>query len=140
MANNPTFYNVAGTAAMNAQTALLFGTSSTMVIYSGTQPAFNGALTGTLLVTLTFSAGTAFLGAGTSTGGTVASTANTITSGVAVATNTAGYFALLEPNGTTIWGTGTCGVSSADLIMSSTSIVSGGTVSCSSFVISQPLT
>lgn len=114
-------------ASVNAEAALL--NSGTIKIYSGAQPALNAALTGTLLATLTFGA-TAF---GASSGGTA--TANAITSGTAAATGTAGYFALVKSDGTTVVCTGTCGTSGADLNLSSTSITSGVSVSCSSFTI-----
>jgi formylmethanofuran dehydrogenase subunit C len=124
MANNALYYD----AAMNALATLL--NSGQIQIYSGSQPALDGSLTGTLLATMTFGA-TAF---GSSSSGVI--TANTITSGTAVATGTAGYFAMTESNGTTVVGTGTCGATSGfDLNLNSTSIVSGANVSCSSFTI-----
>jgi hypothetical protein len=123
MANNPLWYD----AAVNAVAALL--NSGTLKIYTGSQPAEDGSITGTLLATLTFGA-TAF---GSSSGGTA--TANAITSGTAGNTGTAGYFALLESDGTTVVATGTCGTSGADLNLNSTSISSGASVSCSSFTI-----
>ena len=122
MSNNPLWYD----AAVNAITALL--NSGTIKIYTGSQPAEDGSITGTLLATLTFGS-TAF---GASSGGTA--TANTITSGTAGNTGTAGYFALEESGGTVV-ATGTCGTSGADLNLNSTSISSGATVSCSSFTI-----
>jgi hypothetical protein len=123
MASNPLWYD----AAVNAMAALL--NSGTIKIYSGSQPSEDGSLTGTLLATLTFGA-TAF---GSSSSGTA--TANAITSGTAAATGTAGYFALVKSDGTTVVMTGTCGTSGADLNLSTTSIVSGATVSCSAFTI-----
>ncbi len=124
MASNPLWYD----AAVNAVAALL--DSGFIEVYTGTQPADDGTLTGTKLVTLTFGA-TAF---GASSSGTA--TANTITSGTAVATGTAGYFALLKSDGTTVVETGSVGTSGADLNLSTLSIVDGATVSCSSFTIS----
>lgn len=132
MALNPTFYDATAEAAINAVTALL--NSGFLVIYTGAQPAVNGSLTGTLLVTLTFSA-TAFAGA-TAAAGTAQAAANAITSGTAGNTGTAGYHALLKSNGTTIVATGTVGTAGADLNLTSTSITSSGTVSCSSYTIS----
>lgn len=114
-------------AAVNAVAALM-NSAGLLKIYSGSQPALDGTITGTLLVTLTFGS-TAFGGSSGST-----ATANTITSGTAAATGTAGYFALEETGGTVV-GTGTCGTSGADLNLSTTSIVSGATVSCSAFTI-----
>jgi hypothetical protein len=122
MSNNPLWYD----AAVNAITALL--NSGTLKIYTGSQPAEDGSITGTLLATLTFGA-TAF---GASSGGTA--TANAITSGTAGNTGTAGYFALEESGGTVV-ATGTVGTSGCDLNLNSTSISSGASVSCSSFTI-----
>jgi len=123
MAQNPLWYD----AALNAVTALL--NSGFIRIYTGTQPSLDGAVTGTLLATMTFGS-TAF---GASSAGTA--TANAITSGTAGNTGTAGYFALVESGGSTVVGTGTCGTSGTDMILNSTSIVSGASVSCSSFTI-----
>lgn len=122
-ANNPHWYD----AAVNAITALL--NSGKMEVFTGSQPGADVALTGTLLATMTFGA-TAF---GASSSGTA--TANAISSGTAGNTGTAGYFGLLESNGTTVVGTGSVGTSGADLNFNSLSISSGATVSCSSFTI-----
>lgn len=122
------WYDATVIASLNAAAALL--NAGTIKIYSGTQPALNAAVTGTLLVTLTFS-GTAFATA-TASGGVVTATANTITSGTAVATATAGYF-VLEDSSAAVKISGTVGVSGADLNMTSLSIVAGITVSCSAF-------
>lgn len=130
---NPLFYDTPCITAMNTFTALM--NSGTMKIYTGAQPAINGAVTGTLLVTLTFGA-TAFATA-TASGGTVTATANTITSGTAGATGTAGYFALVESNGTSIFATGSVGTSAADLNLTTLSIVSTAVVTCSAFSITQ---
>lgn len=128
------WYDASVVASVNAVTALLG--SGFIKVYSGTQPAVNGSVSGTLLVTLTFSA-TAFPTA-TASSGTVTATANTITSGTAVATGTAGYCVLVKSDGTTVVANGTVGTSAANLNLASLSITSGGLVSCSSFVITQP--
>lgn len=133
MANNPLPYDATVIASVNAVTALL--NSGSIKIFTGSQPALNGALTGTLLATLTFSA-TAFPAA-TASGGTVTATANAITSGTAVATGTAGYFALVKSDGVTVVATGSVGTSGADLNLNTLTITSGNTVSCSSFLITQ---
>ena len=135
MPQNPLFYDSSVEASVNAVTALL--NSGTLQIYSGAQPALDGSLTGTLLVTLTFGA-SAFQGA-TASGGIVTAAANAITSGTAVATGTAGYFALVT-SGSAVVMTGTVGTSNADLIGPSTAITSGANVACSSFQITQPQT
>jgi|SRR6516164_11259899 hypothetical protein len=133
MANNPLPYDATVIAAVNAVTALL--NSGFIRIYTGAQPALNGAVTGTLLATMTFGA-TAFPAA-TAAGGTVTATANAITSGTAGNTGTAGYFALVKSDGTTVVGTGSVGTSNADLNLNTLTITSGNTVSCSSFLITQ---
>jgi hypothetical protein len=115
-------------AAVNVVAATL-NSGGTIEIRTGSQPAEDATITGTLLATLTFSS-TAF---GASSGGTA--TANSITSGTAVATGTAGYFVLRETGGTTVVATGTCATSGGDLNLSTTAIVSGATVSCSAFTI-----
>ena len=123
MANNPLWYD----AAVDAVAATL--NSGFIKVYTGTQPSLNAALTGTLLATMTFGS-TAF---GASSGGTA--TANAITSGTAGNTGTAGYFALVKSDGTTVVSTGSVGTSGADLNLATLSIVSGATVGCSSFTI-----
>jgi hypothetical protein len=132
-ANNPLFYDTPCITGMNAMTALM--NSGTMRVYTGAQPSINGAVTGTLLVTLTFGA-TAFATA-TASAGTVTATANTITSGTAGNTGTAGYFALIESNGTSIFATGSVGTSGADLNLTTLSIVATAVVTCSAFSITQ---
>lgn len=136
MANNPLFNDATVIASVNAVTALL--NSGFISIYTGGQPALNGALTGTLLVQLTFGA-TAFASA-TASGGTVTGTANAITNGTAGNTGTAGYFALLKSDNSTVVATGSVGTSGADLNLSTLSIVSGAVVTCSSFTITQAQT
>lgn len=135
-ANNPLPYDATVIAAVNAVTALL--NSGFLRIYTGTQPALNGAITGTQLASLTFSA-TAFPAA-VAAAGTVTATANAITSGTAGNTGTAGYHGLLASNGTTIVGTGSVGLSGSDLNMNTLSITTGNTVSCSSYLITMPET
>jgi len=135
MVNSPLFNDATIVAGVNAVTALL--NSGTLKIYTGSQPALDGSLTGTLLVTLTFSA-TAFPTA-VASGGNVNATASSITAGTAGNTGTAGYFALLTSGSATVM-TGSVGTSGADLNLNSTSISSGASVSCSSFVFSMPQT
>ena len=136
MANNPQFYDATVEAGVNAVTALL--NSGYLNIYTGGQPALDGGITGTLLASLTFSA-TAF-GNSTASAGTVTATANAITNGTAGNTGTAGYFALLKSDDSTVVATGSVGTSGADLNLSTLVIVSGAVVSCSSFTITQAQT
>jgi hypothetical protein len=124
MANNPQWYD----GAINGALAAL-GSGATLKIYQGTQPALDAAISGaTLLVTLTFSS-TAF---GSSASGVA--TANAITGANAVATGTAQFFALATSGGTIIM-TGTVGTSGCDLNVSSTAVVNGAPVTCSSFTV-----
>lgn len=136
MANNPLFYDATVEAGVNAVTALL--NSGYITIYTGGQPALDGALTGTQLVELQFNS-TAF-GASSASGGVVTATANAISNGTAGNTGTAGYFALLKNDNSTVVATGSVGTSGADLNLSTTAVVSGAVVSCSSFTITQAQT
>lgn len=132
MASDFDISNAAASAAADAATALVNG--GTLRIYSGTKPTTpDDALSGnTLLASLGFSA-TAF---GAAANG--AATANAITSDTnAPATGTAAFFRAYSSGGTAVFQ-GTCGTANADLIMSSTAISTGGTVSASSLTYTQP--
>lgn len=133
MGNSPFTYAATAEASVNAAKALL--NSGFIEVMTGAQPAVDGSITGTLLVTLTF--GSTAFGASSSSGGIVTATANAITSGTAGNTGAAGYAVLLKSDGTTVVGTCSVGVSGADLNLSTLAITSGATVSCSSFQISQ---
>ena len=127
MALNPFISDAAAKAATDAVCALCNG--GTIQVRSGTQPAnANAAATGTLLVTLGFSA-TAFAPAG-ATGGQAA--ANAITSANAVASGTASWFRAFKSDGTTAVFDGSVGTATADLILSSVALTSGGNVAVSS--------
>lgn len=105
-------------------------------IYSGTRPTdANTALSGnTLLAELTFGA-TAFPAA---SGGVL--TANAITSdSSADATGTASFARLFQSDGTTALADVSVGTSGTEMIINTVSIVSGATVSCSSFTITNPV-
>jgi hypothetical protein len=108
--------------------------SGTIKIYTGTQPATpDTALSGnTLLATLTIGA-TAF---GAAASGVA--TANAITSGTAVATGTATFFRCFQSNGTTAVLDGSVGTATADMILNTTTITSGGTVSITAWTVSMP--
>lgn len=136
MANSPRFYAEEAEDAVDAFCAEL--NSGFLEIFTGGQPAVDAALTGTLLVTLTFSA-TAFAGS-TASGGIITATANAITNGTAVANGTAGYFALLKSDNVTVCATGSVGTSGADLNLNSLSILTSATVSCSSFTVTMSQT
>jgi hypothetical protein len=135
MANNPLVYDSPTETMINAFTALL--NSGYIEVYTGSQPAVDGSLSGTLLATLDFGA-TAFANATASgTGGSAV--ANAISSGTAGNTGTAGYFALVTSGSSTV-GTGSVGTSGADLNFNTLAIVSGAIVSCTSFTITMPQT
>lgn len=99
-------------------------------IYSGTKPATaDTALSGnTLLAELRINA----TSAPAASGGVL--TFNAITSdSSADATGTASFFRAFKSDGTTAVMDGTVGTSSANMIIATTSISAGQTVSCSSF-------
>ena len=135
MSNNPLVYDAATEACINAFTALL--NSGYIAVYSGSQPAVDGSLSGTLLATMTFGA-TAFANA-TASGSGGSAAANTITGGTAGNAGTAGYFALVTSGSATV-GTGSVGTSGADLNFNTLSIVAGAIVSCTSFTVTMPQT
>lgn len=74
MANNPTVYDASSIATVNGFTSQL--SAGFIKIFTGSQPALNGALTGTLLATMTFQAAinppATAAGSTAATGGTVA--------------------------------------------------------------------
>jgi hypothetical protein len=105
------------------------GNAALLRIYSGTRPATGGTAT-TLLAELT--CGSPF--AGSASGGEL--TANTISDDTSAnATGTATWFRVVQSDGSTHVMDGDVAASGSDLNLNSTSIVSGGTVSVTSFVI-----
>lgn len=136
MANNPFYSDAAVIAALDNLCANC--NSGFLAIYSGAQPGdANQALTGTLLAKLPFSA-TAFataLASGATGSRIVTATANAITPAAAQNTGTAGYFALLKSNGTTVVAMGSVGTGTADLVFNSLSITATNQVSCSAFTL-----
>lgn len=126
------WYDSAEETELNAKAALLNGGS--LGIYTGAQPALNGALTGTLLASLTF--GSTAFNAATASGGIVTAVAKAIAPGVATASGTAGYFALVTSTGDTV-ATGTVGVLSGDLSLPSLSISVGTQVGVAGFALTQ---
>lgn len=132
MALNPKRSNAAANAACDAMAALL--NNGYLRIYSGTQPATaDTALSGnTLLAELRFGA-TAF---GSAAAGVA--TANAITSdSSADATGTATFFRALKSDGSSVVYDGSVGTSSADLVLGSTSIVSGAAVAVTSLTLTE---
>lgn len=120
-------------ALKNARENLIssqIGTSGKLVLYSGTQPTNpDTALSGnTTLAALTCSSTFA---ANASSG---VLTANSISSATASATGTATWASLQTSGGTRIVDM-SVGTSGADLNLATVSIVSGATISVSSFII-----
>jgi len=153
---------VAGTLATEAEGATVTITAvskafkdvfrnNVIRVYSGAAPANADAVeTGVLLLKLTKSSGAVVPGVATNgnnfdtiTAGVLAKDAN-VWSGVGLADGTAGYFRLFD-NGeiTGLSSTskrcqGTCATSGGDFIMSSTTVVTGATVTLDTFNITQP--
>lgn len=107
------------------------GTGALLRFYSGTRPANPAAaITGTLLGTCTISAALA----AAASGGVL--TFNTITDDSAAdATATCTHFRLWKSDGTTAVVDGDVGTSGSDLNLNTTTIVTGGPIHVSSFVI-----
>ena len=132
MANNPKRSDEAANAAVAAMGALC--NSGKIRIYNGTQPATANTSIGgaTLLAELTFNA-TAFAAP---TAGVA--TANAITAdSSADNTGTAAWARCLKSDGTSVVFDCTVGTSSADLIINTTSITSGATVSASALTLTE---
>lgn len=134
MATAPFISNAAAKAMLDAFTAQLdAGTAAVLNIYSGTPPTdVDAALSGnTLLAQLTESA-TSY-GAATDLNPGARITANTITpDSSADNTGTATFFRELTQNAGTPHFQGSVGTASADLILNTTSITAGSTVSVTS--------
>jgi hypothetical protein len=137
----PQYSEAAAQAALDALLAKLnVGGAGVIKIFDGTIPAnCEAADAGTRLATLTLSA-TAFPSSATNASPRGAkATASAITSDTnAAATGTAQYFRAYDHTGTTCVIQGNCGTSSADMILNTTSIASGSTVSCSSWTVTLP--
>ena len=119
--------------ALNAALDVL--NSGTIQIYTGTQPATpDTALSGnTLLATLTLAA-TAF---GAAASGV--KTAGAIGSAAAVATGTATFFRAFKSDGTTAVIDGSVSTSGATMNLNDVAITTGGTVACTSWTESMPV-
>jgi hypothetical protein len=137
MANNPLFYDATVIAAVDAATVLL--NSGFVAVYSGAQPALNVALTGTQLAEATFGA-TAFIAPAVASAGTVTATANAISSGTIANTGTAGYFALLKSDNSTVVATGSVGTSGADMNLNTLAFVASATFAISAATITEAQT
>jgi hypothetical protein len=132
MALNPKLSNTAANAAADAVCAL--ANSGKLRIYDGTQAATADTAIGAqvLLAELTLNA-TAF---GAAVAGVA--TANAITSdSSADATGTATWFRVVKSDGTTVLFDGSVGTATANLILNTTSIVSGAIIAVSSLTYTQ---
>lgn len=135
MANNLKITNASRSAACDAIVDRVdTGGAGSIKLYTGTQAATADTAIGaqTLLVTITLSA-TAF---GSASNG-VATLAGTPLSATAVASGTATWFRMANGSGTTIMD-GSVGTSSADLIVNTTTIASGNTVTVNSGTVTMP--
>jgi hypothetical protein len=124
-------YSVALRTDQAAAISTLVGTSAKLAIYSGSQPASVAtAASGTKLAELTCNSG-AFGDAATG-----ALTLRAITSATISSTGTAGYFRISTSGGTAVIdGAVTATGGGGELELSSTSLVSGASISISSAVI-----
>lgn len=131
MASNIKLTTAVRNARLDAITTAI-GASGLIKIYTASQPAdANTAVSGqTLLGTLTCNA----TFAPSASGGVL--TLNSITQdSSADATGTAAWFRMLKSDATTVIMDGTVGTSGADLNLNTTSIVTGGPITISSFTI-----
>ena len=123
-------------ASVNAVTALINagGGAGIIQIRTGSQPTnVSDAATGTLLGTLTFSS-TSFAN---SSGGTA--TANTITSDTSAdASGTAGHARVCDSTAAAV-ADADCAQGCGTFNFDNSTIVSGGTIACSSFTITRPI-
>lgn len=119
--------------ALDAVTALL-DNASTLKIYSGAPPTkTTDSEAGTLGAVLTMGSPPFAASTSATSNGLATATANGITSETNAPNSiAAGHFRIAATSGTVIMQ-GTCGVSSADLILNTTTITAGDTVACSSF-------
>lgn len=130
MATNPKFSNTMVNAEADAIGAAL--DNGWIRIYDGTQPADadTAVTTQNILAELRFGAD-AFPSA---VAGLL--TANAITSDTSAnATGTATWARIFASNGTTVWFDGTVGTATANVVINSTAISAGATVSCSSLTL-----
>lgn len=138
MTATPIMSILAAKAALNAVTALITATALIQIRTGALEATTLTADAGTLLSTLTMNATPFPAATSTTSNGLATATANAIASDTnAAGTGTAGHFRLKNGSSVVIVQ-GTCGTSSADLIMNTTSITAGDTVACSSFLITLP--
>lgn len=123
--------------ATGLSTAIDAGTAAVIRILTGAAPVdADAAETGTLLASLTCSA-VAF-SAVAANGNNGRATFAAITSATAAATGTATYFRILTQTAGTVIAQGDVGTAAASLILNTTAITSGSTVSITSATIDLP--
>jgi len=127
---------VARTAACAGIVDLL-DAGGTIQVRTGSKPATpETAATGTLLCTCTCNA-PAF---GTPSTGAASLITSPAVNGTAVADGTAGYFRILDSTGTAVAdGTITASGGGGDMIVTSTSVVTGGTLTVTSLTVTVPV-
>lgn len=109
------------------------GSAGTLKIYDGSQPASPDTAVGAQVLLSTHTCGSPFAPASSSAHPSVL-TANAIGSATAAASSTATWFRLASSGGTAVVD-GSVGTATADLILNSTSITSGQTVSITSLTV-----
>jgi hypothetical protein len=114
-------------------------------IYTGTPPVTaDAATTGTLLCIISLASSGTGINLGTSSAGSIPKATAESWSGVNVASGTAGYFRWVAPGDDGTLSTlqkrlqGSCGMSGADLNMSSINLVNGATQTIDSSSITMP--
>lgn len=115
------------------------GTSPTLKIYSGTAPASaRAALSGNTMLVSLQCAPTPISGYADNGTTGVAATFAAISNATAAATGTAVFWRLMKNDGLTVIAQGLCGTTGTSMIMSTTTITAGSTVTDTSASITQP--
>lgn len=125
---------VSRNASLNAMVTRL--ASGLIRIYTGSQPATpETAASGTLLGTLTFGSTAGDVSAGVMTARAITQDSSADASG------TAGWFRVLQSDGSTVEFDGACGESGsgAECIMNETDIVAGGVISITALTYTLPM-
>lgn len=127
-------FDTAATAAVDDALVTALGTNAVIEIRTGSKPATpETAASGTLLASITIASWTAATpGAGQVTGSNPAAVAIS-------ASGTAAHFRAKTSGGTAVLD-GTVGTSSADMILDSVTLVSGGSLDLGSPVLTVPVT
>ncbi len=141
MTATPGITLAAAKAGLDAILALLStgGVAGTIKLYTGSIPATaDTGASGSLVATLTFST-TAFPASVNDGTAGAKCTANAITSDPSATGNASavGYFRACDHTGLCVLQ-GTVGTSSADMIISNTTITAGSVVACSSYIVRLP--